>query len=376
MKRILRLSNGQIAVLYAGVMAVLLGAVAMGTDVGVMYYQWMALQKGIDSAALAGVQLLPQPNGPTLAATTVKSYANNNGVTNSEVTGITCIDPTLGSYSCSNTASQPAGFTPTKVHVDATRVQPYYFARALGLTNVTLKVSSTAFLPPAPSCLNCCAVNCNSSSPPGSPGPSPSPNNVPVSGSGNACGTGTGEYNIIPIAVDNRTKGVWVQGHTYTLNRVTPGGNGNGAWPDAPGNWGNVTLCEGNGNGGAGLRTAIADGFGGSMSVGQTLQTEPGAKVGPVNQGFTDLLAASTDNPTSWTRKDPRMVVVPLVDFSGCTGQCSVRITGFMSFYLDSYVNGGAVHGTFVEYLPDKSINNPQYPAADAGLVGEGVLIN
>lgn len=374
MKRNLGLSKGQIAVLYAGVMAVLLGAVAMGTDVGVMYYQWMVLQKGIDSAALAGVNSLPQPNGPALAATTVKSYANSNGVTNSEVTGITCIDPTLGSYPCSNTASQPAGFTPTKVQVDATRVQPYYFARALGLTNVTLKVSSTAFLPPAPSCLNCCAVNCNSSSPPGSPGPSPSPNNVPVSGGGSACGTVTGQSNIIPIAVDDQTRNSWVPGNSYTLNRVTAGGNGNGKWPDAPGNWGNVTLCAG-GNGGAGLRTAIADGFRGSMSVEQTLQTDPGAKVGPVNQGFNDLLAASTDNPTGWTYGDPRMVVVPLVDFSNCLGQCTVKITGFMSFYLDSYVNGGAIHGTFKRYYPPGSIINPVVPTADAGLVGEPILI-
>ena len=371
MKRILGLSKGQIAVLYAGVMAVLLGAVAMSTDVGVMYYQWMALQRGIDSAALAGVQSLP--NAPATAATTVTAYANNNGVKTAEISAITCIDAANAAYSCSNTASQPAGFTPVKVQVNATRVVPYYFAKALGMTSATLSVTTTAFLPPSPSCLNCCVVNCNSSSPPGSPG-GPSPSNVPVSGSGSLCGTqvvGAARNNILPIALYNKTIGNWALARTATLNRVTAGGNGNGAWPDAPGNWGNVSLCGG-GNGGAGLRTAIADQYYGPMSAGQTLQTDPGAKVGPVNQGFADLLAGTTDNPKNPT--GPRVAVVPVVDFSACTGSCNVKITGFMSLYIDSY-NNGAIQVTFIDYYPGGSVNNPVVATADAGLLGEAVLI-
>ena len=368
MRRIFGFSRGQIAVLYAGVAAALLGAIAMSTDVGVMYYQWLALQRGIDSAALAGVNSLP--SAPAAAATTVQSYANSNGVTNAEISSILCIDDANASYSCAATGTQPAGFQPTKVKVTATRVVPYYFARALGLTNATLNVTSTAYLQPAPSCINCCVINCNASSPPGSPG-GPSPNNVPVSGTASNCGTSTGQYNVIPIAVDSQTAGVWQNGHSYTLNRVSP--NGNGPWPDAPGNWGNVTLCGG-GNGGSGLRTQIANGYGGSMSALQTLQTDPGAKVGPINQGFADLLGASTDNYAGWkpNNGDPREVVVPLVNFAGCNGQCTVSITGFMSFYIDSY-SSGAITGHFIKMVEPNSAK--VVAATDAGLAGDPILI-
>ena len=371
MKRILRLSKGQIAVLYAGVMAVLLGAVAMSTDVGVMYYQWMALQRGIDSAALAGVNSLP--DAPATAATTVTAYANNNGVKTAEISAITCIDATNAAFSCANTTSQPAGFMPVKVKVDATRVQPYYFARALGLTTATLNVSSTAFLPPAPSCLNCCTVNCNSSSPPGSPG-GPSPDNVPVSGA-SGCGTSTAQYDIIPIAVDDQTKDQWVNNHAYTLNRVTASNGGNGPWPDAPGNWGAITLCGG-GNGGSGLRTQIANGFGGAMSSEMTVTTNPGAKVGPIDQGFADLLGASTDNWSTWkanpTVADKRVVMVPMANFSTCRGQCTLKIDGFLSFYIDSY-NSGAIIGHFIDVVAPNSVK--VVATADAGLSGEPVLV-
>jgi Flp pilus assembly protein TadG len=362
MKRILGLSKGQIAVLYAGILAVLLGAVAMGTDVGVMYYQWMAMQRGIDSAALAGVQSLP--NAPATAATTVTTYANNNGVKTAEISAITCIDAANAAYSCSNTASQPAGFTPVKVQVDATRVQPYYFARALGMTSVTLNVSSTAFLPNSPSCLSCCVVNCNSSSPPGSPG-GPSPTNVPVSPV--SCGGSTGQYDIIPAVVDVKTAALWSKGGAETLNRAD---STNGPWGDAPGNWGMVDLC-GSSNGGAELRSSIADGFYGSMSVGQTIQTEPGAKVGPVGQGFNDRLGG-TDSPGNWVVGDPRAVIVPLADFSTCTGRCTITIKGFMSFYIDSY-SGGQIQGHFISMIPGNSVN--VYAATDAGVSGDAILI-
>jgi hypothetical protein len=332
-----------------------------------MYYQWMALQRGVDAAALAGVNSLP--NQPATAATTVQTYANSNGVKNDEITAITCIDTVNGSYACSQTAKQPANFNPSKVQVDASRVVPYYFARVLGLTNATIKVSSTALLPLAPSCLNCCVVNCNSSSPPGSPG-GPSPSSVPVSDSGSACGTSSAEYDLIPIAVDNKTVKDWSPNSAYTLNRASP--NGNGPWPDAPGNWGNVSLCGG-GNGGAALRSSIANGFHGSMAVDQTLQTEPGAKVGPVNQGFADYLNGHADNwANGWSMGDPRAVMVPVVDFSNCRGRCVVPITGFMTFYIDSYSNG-AISGHFITMMDPGSVANGA--AGDAGLAGQPVLV-
>ncbi|HZC45026.1 MAG TPA: pilus assembly protein TadG-related protein, partial [Candidatus Acidoferrum sp.] len=58
MKKIFGSSRGQIMVLYVGILATLLGAVAMGTDVAVMYTNWQQTQKVADAAALAGANYL------------------------------------------------------------------------------------------------------------------------------------------------------------------------------------------------------------------------------------------------------------------------------------------------------------------------------
>lgn len=50
--------RGQIAVLYAGILVVLVGALALGVDVAVMYMNWQQVQKGADAAAIAGANYL------------------------------------------------------------------------------------------------------------------------------------------------------------------------------------------------------------------------------------------------------------------------------------------------------------------------------
>jgi uncharacterized membrane protein len=54
--------RGQIAVVTTFAIATLLGAMALGTDVAVMYFNWVQLQKGADAAALAGAFYLIPSN--------------------------------------------------------------------------------------------------------------------------------------------------------------------------------------------------------------------------------------------------------------------------------------------------------------------------
>jgi Flp pilus assembly protein TadG len=360
MQRLRAFSKGQFMVLYGLAAMGLLGAVALATDVGVIYYQWAQMQKAVDASALAAVHYLP--NDPAGAATTAQAYAKGNGLVTSEVTGVTCIDLAKGSYSCAATGSQPAGFLPTELKVDASRTAPYYFARALGLASTVLGVTATANFNPSPTSLHVpdgqkCLSNNDCPPTTGS-----------VSGT---CGGSPGAQDILPIAVDNLTASQWVQGQSYTLNRVTATKGGNGPWPDAPGNWGAINLC--NSNGGSAVRAAIANGFYGPISAGQTVSSEPGADVGNIAQGFQDRLALSTDNSTTFDTTDPRLVIVPLVNFAGCSGNCNLPVTGFMAFYIDSY-SGGAINGHFVTMsVPDAYGNG--LANNDLGLKGNAKLI-
>jgi hypothetical protein len=58
MKKTFVNSRGQVAVLYAGIAAILIGAIALGSDVAVMYVNWQQMQKTADAAAIAGANYL------------------------------------------------------------------------------------------------------------------------------------------------------------------------------------------------------------------------------------------------------------------------------------------------------------------------------
>ena len=53
-----KFSRGQMFVVMTLALTALLGALALGTDVAVIYLNWMQLRKAADSAALAGAAYL------------------------------------------------------------------------------------------------------------------------------------------------------------------------------------------------------------------------------------------------------------------------------------------------------------------------------
>jgi len=368
--------RGQLSVLFALAMVTLVGVMALGADVGVLYYNWGQLQKAADAAALAGANSLP--NDPTTAVANAKTYAVANGVKSSEVTA-TAI-PTIN---------------PTQVQVVIQRTVPYSFARVLGLTDGLVKVSAIAAPPPGictanagPSApISCGGTDCTSGgttlmagscTPPGS---TPAASGAPFPG---GCGTSTGQYNILPIAVDNKTANSFVANSTYTLNRMDANG-ANGPWVDAPGNWGFIDICGS--TGGSALRSSIANGYYGELTIGNTLTTQPGVSNGNVAKGLNGLLdraASYKSTPTATdfnNPPDPRAVIVPLVNFAGATGKSNVQITGFMAFYINSVntsstnVNGvnGEITGTFIDMVDPNS--TPSINAPNLGAMGDVVLL-
>jgi Flp pilus assembly protein TadG len=100
-----KFGKGQIAVVMTLALATLLGVMALGADVGVMYYNYIQLQKGADAAALAGANYLN--GGITFASANVNAscsgqaddakkaactYAMNNGLA-SDANSLTINEP-------------------------------------------------------------------------------------------------------------------------------------------------------------------------------------------------------------------------------------------------------------------------------------------
>jgi Flp pilus assembly protein TadG len=323
MKLLKRSSRGQVMIAFGAALVGVLAAIALCTDVSVMYANWQSMQKAVDSAALAGANDLP--NDPVGATSTAQIYAESNGLKPSEVT------------------VQPIAAGATTITVIASRSVPYYFGRVVGLSNQLIQVTATAS-EPAP--IHTVGGGNTTGSPTGP----------------NAYGTSTGQYPLIPIGLEYTT--VYNYNQPVTLNQGSVG----------PGDWGSLAL---GGVGGANLRSNVADGYSGPVSVGDWITTEPGKKVGPIDQGFSDRMSqGQSQYPdasfSSHTLDDPRAVVVPLVDWSTAQGRGSVLVKGFAMLWIDS-VNGGQIQAHFIQQVVPDSL--PDSQATDYGAHGVPVLI-
>jgi hypothetical protein len=320
--------RGQIMVFYALALAALLGVTALCTDVAVMYWNWLSMQKAVDAAALAGANYLPED--PTTASSQAVNYGELNGLTAAEI----------GSPSIAANLSS--------ITVNAARNVPYYFGRVLGLTQQLVQVSATAAAPSSPSCIGC--------PPAGSP-PPPS-----------TFGTYVGEYGLIPVGLQYDTP--YKEGESIQL---TQGGTGNNStW--GPGNWGSLAL---GGQGGSNERSNLANGYSGPVAIGDWVLTEPGQKVGPIDQGVNDRINNGKGKDPSGsfsthTLDDARAAIVPLVDWNNPNGRSSVQIKGFAMVWLDS-ASGGVINAHFICQVAPDSV--PNTSVADNGVQGVPILI-
>src|ERR1700682_804303 len=105
-------------------MPVLIGAMAMSADVGVLYFNSERLQAAADYGGAAGADYLP--SYPSLAISTANTYAEKNGVAAGEIVSTTVL--------ANN----------TEVNIQITRTVPYSFALLLGLTTGTVSAQATA----------------------------------------------------------------------------------------------------------------------------------------------------------------------------------------------------------------------------------------
>ena len=133
-----------------------------------------------------------------------------------------------------------------------------------------------------------------------------------------------------------------------------------------PGNWDPLAL---GGTGSSVLQQNIINGYQGQVSIGDYITTEPGVAAGPIRTAFNALISEgqSTDPGgtfSSHTFNDPRVLVVPMVDFSTAQGSSQVLVKGFavlwlvsvdgknnvQTYFIDQVVSGGTPQGGATNY--------------------------
>ena len=298
--------RGQIAIIMALAMAGLLGVMALGTDVGLMYYDHLQLQKGADAASLAGATYLnggitfaaanmnancaSQPDDAAKAACT---YAINNGLAY-DANSLTINEPGV---------NLPAGSPSPNLQVIASKNNiPFMFGRMIGLSTFNVAAGATAKA------------------------------TLPTSSA----------RGIFPLGMQCASP--------CDVSKLVPGQSVpfgikfSPAFGAAPGNW--QWLSTGKGANGVG--DAVTNGMPGTYTIGGTVNTKPGddGNAGPVKTAWDAVMnscaATSPDpcsnagNPTSIRQGDPCLVTVPAIDFAGCTGTCSPTIAAFAQVYIES----------------------------------------
>lgn len=312
MEKLLRSSSGQVAVLYAGIAAVLIGAIALGADVAVMYVNWEQLQTAADAAALAGANYLPQD--PADAQTAASTYAKNKGIQSGEIAGTSVSADDLS------------------ITVNLTRTVPAYFAQVLNMTSASVSVKATA------------GIQQN-----GADGRGLMPLGLSCPG-GSSSGQCSG-YSV---------------GQTYTLKKDQ-------SQTSLSGNWGALAL---GGNGANVYQQNIELGYTGSIATGDSVTTETGDIVGPTGQAIgnrvtlgatVDPTIAAGSAPASGAARssyeyDPRLVVIPMVDYKGSAksgGKTTVPVVQFAQMWLlGASGNNATVTAVFMGIATDSSTSS------------------
>jgi Flp pilus assembly protein TadG len=136
--------TGQVIVFALIAMVVLIAMVGFAVDVGHAYLVQRQLQSGVDAAALAGAQHLPEPAPVTQVAT---DYGPSPGKKNA-VTTVDNAQTTVTMKCISGVPGCSSQFgTYNAVNVKATSDVPTIFARVIGIDKLTVSASATACSP-------------------------------------------------------------------------------------------------------------------------------------------------------------------------------------------------------------------------------------
>lgn len=298
--------QGQVAVLFAVTMVVLLGMLALAVDGGLLYVQRRWAQNVADAAALATARYLGQSwTGGVVAGSDSAAYgiATSYGPKNSSSS--TSLSMRLDYVDQSGTV---IATHPTTVPANARGVQitaslnnPAGFARVLGFQSLPATAKSTAMFGPA--------------------------------------GTGIG---VAPIAVDDSLQG--------DSSRLQPAGGSSG------GNYVNASLINSAAFGShQDFFDALRNGVRDNLVLGQSYPTSAPdhAQWRPaVVAALQDRISrgqARGDSPTHFTADSPQLLIVPTIQGGFGDAGSPVTLYRFRAFFLQAVdPSGNWVQGTFV----------------------------
>lgn len=132
------LERGQVMMVFALAVPVLLGMTGMAVDIGFVAHQRTQEQSAADAAALAGADVLLNGGSTSAAQSAAISYAQNNGYQGSDVT--VQIPPQSGPH------TGQSGFVAVLIQ----HKQPTFFVRAVRINSVNVTARAVAGYIPVP----------------------------------------------------------------------------------------------------------------------------------------------------------------------------------------------------------------------------------
>ena len=292
-------SNGQAIFIVILALPVLVGVLTIVMDVGNLYYNQVSMQVAVDSGVLSGALYLP--SYPSQAVSVAENYAELNGIKASEI------------VSCTVSSDDKT------VLMTTSRYLPCFFCAVLG------EGTANAQTAPGPETSAGTGVGAHASA-----------QIVPISAA-------TG---VVPLGVDYRTDLSF--GNVVQLKQGLVGA----------GNWSPLAL---GGTGASNYSTNVQYGYPGKVGVGDSLQTEPGDVVGPTTQAIQYRISMGQNQFSTGTFQnhdlnDPRVMLIPIVDFSDINGSSEVPMMGFAMMWIVSIDGSGTITCNFIQ----QSVPNAQ----------------
>ena len=307
--------RGSAAVVTGIFMVILIGISAFVLDFGVSYETASRLQNSLDSAALAALQELPAEN----TASAAWSAAENTAVVYASLNDFEITPENIRPVYKNDIATNAI----IGINITKSVAVEYNFARVLGIDSATVTRTATAGLVPA-----------------------------------------GGIKGAVPLSITDSGLSNAIAANVVSGLRIKCSSNTSDIGIDCTEVSGWFGALRFEGTGASIYSDLLANGYSGSLFVGQELEMENGNMSGPTMDGFTTRYNKCKDGCTaeSYLPDCPKLVYVPVVEV--ISGSC-IKIVSFATFFLTEC--GGSGKDSYIKatYIKDTVI--PDSAAGESG---------